>query len=112
MFSRASGAFRRASMDWERGDLMCLTRGVLLTLILGGWILADSAASKPKRPQAAPRTAITPQGTGSKSSGTPAVSDSGFKQHVEPILTRVCSQCHNERLASGGMNVLHFTDAK
>jgi hypothetical protein len=39
-----------------------------------------------------------------------AQSQGGFRQDVAPILTKVCSQCHNDRLASGGLNILNFTD--
>jgi mono/diheme cytochrome c family protein len=77
---------------------MCVDRSVLLALVISGLVLASpspgtrKAAPAPKSPA--------------------AVSDPGFKQHVAPLLTKTCSGCHNERLASGGLNVLHFTDPK
>ncbi len=88
---------------------MHLNRSVLLTLAISRLILADSVASKPKSPQI---SAAANRGTAAGSSATPGVLDAGaaFRQHVAPILTKVCSQCHNEQLASGGMNILNFTD--
>src|SRR5262245_57753065 len=44
--------------------------------------------------------------------GVPQSSDGAFQQRVEPILKNVCSNCHNDRLASGGLNVLPLADAK
>src|SRR5271157_3246071 len=34
-----------------------------------------------------------------------------FEKSVQPILTRTCSPCHNEQLASGGLNIAEFTKA-
>jgi mono/diheme cytochrome c family protein len=78
---------------------MYVNRSALLAVIASGILLAAAA----------------PQGGGalSKSSAAAASgSDAGFQQHVAPILTKVCSQCHNERLTSGGLNVFRFTDPK
>ena len=41
-----------------------------------------------------------------------SASDAAFQQHVAPILKNVCSNCHNDRLASGGLNVLPLGDVK
>lgn len=35
----------------------------------------------------------------------------GFERDVQPVLTSVCSNCHNEKVSSGGMNIAAFTDA-
>jgi len=37
---------------------------------------------------------------------------SGFQKHVAPVLTKVCSQCHNDRVTSGGLNIHAFIDPK
>jgi hypothetical protein len=34
-----------------------------------------------------------------------------FEKTVVPVLTKACSPCHNENLASGGMNISQFTQA-
>ena len=34
-----------------------------------------------------------------------------FEKTVQPILTRTCAPCHNEQLASGGLNIAGFTKA-
>ena len=34
-----------------------------------------------------------------------------FEKTVVPVLTKACSPCHNENLASGGMNIAQFTQA-
>ena len=58
---------------------------LILTLAVAGLAVADTA----KRPSpAAPRPA-----------------GATFDSAVRPILTRTCSNCHNEALASGGLNV-------
>ena len=42
----------------------------------------------------------------------PYPSDGNFQQHVAPIFKNVCSTCHNDQLASGGLNVLPLIDPK
>src|SRR5438105_1827474 len=37
-----------------------------------------------------------------------AADEAGFKKNVFPILANTCSPCHNERMASGGLNVANF----
>src|SRR3954447_3762003 len=34
-----------------------------------------------------------------------------FEKTVAPVLTKACTPCHNESLASGGMNIAQFTTA-
>jgi hypothetical protein len=34
-----------------------------------------------------------------------------FEKTVQPVLTKTCTPCHNEQLASGGMNIAGFTKA-
>ena len=34
-----------------------------------------------------------------------------FEKTVVPVLTKACAPCHNENLASGGMNISQFTQA-
>jgi hypothetical protein len=34
-----------------------------------------------------------------------------FEKAVQPVLTKTCSPCHNERMASGGLNIAGFTKA-
>jgi hypothetical protein len=34
-----------------------------------------------------------------------------FEKTVQPVLTKTCSPCHNERMASGGLNIAGFTKA-
>jgi mono/diheme cytochrome c family protein len=41
----------------------------------------------------------------------PAADTPTFEKTVAPILTKTCSPCHNEGLASGGMNISQFTQA-
>jgi hypothetical protein len=41
-----------------------------------------------------------------------STSDAAFQQQVAPILKNVCSNCHNDRLASGGLNVLGLIEPK
>src|SRR5688572_30193060 len=53
-----------------------------------------------------------PAGAAPQSSQPPAGSDAGFQRQVAPILKNVCSNCHNDRLASGGLNVLGLTEPK
>lgn len=38
-----------------------------------------------------------------------ATAPTPFETAVKPVLTKNCSGCHNEGLASGGLNVLDFT---
>jgi hypothetical protein len=33
-----------------------------------------------------------------------------FEKTVAPVLARTCTPCHNESLASGGLDIAHFTD--
>jgi hypothetical protein len=41
----------------------------------------------------------------------PAADLPTFEKTVAPVLTKSCSPCHNESLASGGMNIAQFTQA-
>src|SRR6476661_5887231 len=41
----------------------------------------------------------------------PAADVPTFEKTVAPVLTKSCSPCHNENLASGGMNISQFTQA-
>src|SRR5678816_350906 len=68
----------------------------LFTALTSVTIFADLARS-------APQSAQAPRGS---------ASDVAFQQHVVPILKNVCSNCHNDRFASGGLNVLPLADAK
>src|ERR1035441_3944431 len=34
-----------------------------------------------------------------------------FEKTVAPVLTRTCTPCHNDNLASGGLNIAQFTQA-
>src|SRR4051812_14201528 len=34
-----------------------------------------------------------------------------FEKTVAPVLTKACTPCHNESLASGGMNIAQFTQS-
>src|SRR5215472_7358747 len=34
-----------------------------------------------------------------------------FEKTVQPVLTKTCAPCHNEQLASGGLNIAGFTRA-
>jgi len=83
-----------------------------VALLVSGAVFADTGATPKARVPAATnanaKKAIAP--TAPTPAAAPSPADSGFKQHVAPVLTKVCSQCHNERLASGGLNVLTFTD--
>src|SRR5436190_17530339 len=67
------------------------------TALVSVTILAGLAAASPQAPQ---KAAVAPG------------SDAAFQQHVAPILKSVCSNCHNDRLASGGLNVVELTDPK
>ena len=93
---------------------MYLNRGVLLTIVVSGFILADSVASTPKPPRAAvgSRDAAGAGAVSKSSVAAPLQSAAGFNQHVAPLLARVCSHCHNEQLAAGGLNILNFTDPR
>ena len=42
--------------------------------------------------------------------GTESAQSANFRRHVAPILTKVCANCHNDQLASGGLNIQGFTD--
>ena len=39
-----------------------------------------------------------------------SLSGATFETAVRPILTQTCAACHNEKLASGGLNIALFTD--
>jgi hypothetical protein len=41
----------------------------------------------------------------------PAADTPTFEKTVAPVLTRTCTPCHNETLASGGVNIAPFTQA-
>lgn len=40
-----------------------------------------------------------------------APAKSGFEKDVQPVLATVCSNCHNDKLSSGGMNISEFTNS-
>ena len=96
---------------------MYLKRSLLFTVLVSGWILAQSGVTTPKA--AAPKKAAEPkrQAPAAPPTATAAASvgpesAAAFKQHVTPILTNVCSQCHNDRVSSGGLSVASLTDPK
>jgi mono/diheme cytochrome c family protein len=41
--------------------------------------------------------------------GVASAADTGFDKTVRPVLAKSCAPCHNEALASGGLNVSAFT---
>jgi mono/diheme cytochrome c family protein len=90
---------------------MYLKRSLLFTVVVSGWILAQSTGTTKPKPAAAKRPVPS---TAVATTATPATSDAGaaFKQHVAPILTNTCSQCHNDRVSSGGLSVATLTDPK
>src|SRR5688500_8961811 len=57
----------------------------------------------------APRAA-KPQAAATQSK--PATSPTSFESTVPPVFTKSCAMCHNDRLASGGLNLGPFTDPK
>ena len=44
--------------------------------------------------------------------GTLLPADAPFEKRVQPVLTKTCAPCHNEHMASGGLNVSPFLDPK
>jgi hypothetical protein len=40
-----------------------------------------------------------------------SLSAQSFDKTVQPVLTKTCAPCHNERMASGGLNIAGFTKA-
>jgi mono/diheme cytochrome c family protein len=87
---------------------MCINRIALMLAIAGCVIRADTPATAPK-PKSTSKTATA---SNPPAGAKPTETDAGFVQHVAPILNKTCSQCHNDRLASGGLNLLRFTDPK
>lgn len=72
---------------------MSCKRSIPIALLLSsGLVSANDAKNPPER-----------------TTNTDAVA---FQQHVSPVLAKVCSQCHNDRLASGGISVVGLTNAK
>src|SRR5947207_727496 len=69
----------------------------LFTALVSVTILADSAAGSPQS---------------SRPAGAAAASVGSFQRNVAPILKNVCANCHNDRLASGGLNVLRLAEPK
>jgi hypothetical protein len=43
------------------------------------------------------------------SAGTPGPGSGGFETSVQPVLNQTCRPCHNDRLASGGLNLIPYT---
>ena len=41
----------------------------------------------------------------------PATAKASFEKDVQPVLEKVCSNCHNDRISSGGMNIAAFNNA-
>jgi hypothetical protein len=80
--------------------------GVLATMVVVGVTLVDSTWGAPAPQQSKAAAAKGP--AAGQASGT----NPDFDQHVAPVLTKVCSQCHNDQLSSGGLNILNFTDSK
>lgn len=50
-------------------------------------------------------TAVTTSLFAASPSGTPS-----FEKSVQPVLKQTCSMCHNEKLASGGLDITPFLD--
>lgn len=95
---------------------MLLVKRIIAALMIAGGMAAVLTHSL-ARPQAAvPGNAERAQQEGSSKAASDATSAPeavpGFQQHVGTVLTRSCSPCHNARLASGGVNLLLFRDAK
>lgn len=90
-----------------------MNRKPLVWLVLGvsGLVCAETVSSRPKARAASAKAAAKPAAEPAADAIPQAVADA-FKQNVTPVLTKTCSQCHNDRLASGGMNLLAFTDPK
>ena len=44
--------------------------------------------------------------------GALLAADSDFDQSVKPVLSSTCTACHNDQLASGGLNIDAFLDPK
>src|SRR5690242_4584764 len=89
---------------------MYLNRGLLLTSLVSGLILAQSGVTSSKQSRTASASA-GPAGTTAPVTGGAGAAVPGFSEHVTPLLKKTCSPCHNERLSSGGLNVANFTDA-
>jgi hypothetical protein len=50
-------------------------------------------------------------GLGFAAPSAPVVDSAGFDAKVKPILKNTCSGCHNQAIASGGVNLLPYLDA-
>ena len=44
--------------------------------------------------------------------GLLSAADSPFEKKVQPVLSKTCAPCHNDRTSSGGLNVAPFLDPK
>ena len=44
--------------------------------------------------------------------GLMLAADTPFEKKVQPVLSKTCAPCHNETMASGGLNVAAFLDPK
>ena len=59
--------------------------------------------------------AQAPKGAKTQAAATqskPATSPTSFESTVPPVFTKSCAACHNDRMASGGLNLGPFTDPK
>jgi hypothetical protein len=54
--------------------------------------------------------ALLASGLGVASAATPPVDSAGFDAKVKPILKNTCAGCHNQAVASGGVNLLPYLD--
>src|SRR5215210_4109309 len=75
-------------------------RLIVIALCLSGSLSADNTRKAPAAGATAPVIAARP------------VEAVAFKQHVAPVLAKVCAQCHNDTFASGGVNVAALTESE
>lgn len=68
---------------------------------IAGLLLAASSQSSDSKPKASAHKRAAP----------PKTSQGTFEMNVQPLLTKTCSPCHNQQLASGGLNVGDFVTA-
>src|SRR5438046_5707334 len=86
------GNWRRHSSEWARHSV------------------GRNQPMPPRRQPAATTAAGSPQS--SRPAGAAAASVGSFQRNVAPILKNVCANCHNDRLTSGGLNVLRLAEPK
>ena len=73
---------------------------LISTLSAAAILVADNSAKTPT-PASAKKAATA--------TGPVTASASTFEQSVQPILSKTCTPCHNDRLASGGLNLTPFS---